>query len=290
MTTRFRPTPTCDLHVGHLWVAWHNWEDAARAGDRFLLIIDDICYNLQNVWQCKWHPHVWAERFAEDLAWAGCPTDETHFSTSNAEAHAEVAAKLGIVRCGLVAHQAFSTRNILSRETSSGPGDAYHEWLTLTRLVDDYTFGVEGFTRGSDLIGERQLYDHLWRRAYTCGMPPRQTYIPVVRREKNPTKEATANNAVSIRELREAGYSAREVIETLRECARLSALDGKADVVIPVGTLETQSKRVMQYRGTMLNLAIDLENHKADPWHDDLRAQLERFVGRMGWEGPEWTY
>jgi glutamyl/glutaminyl-tRNA synthetase len=154
----------------------------------------------------------------------------------------------------------------------------------LTRVVDDYTFGVEGFTRGADLIGERQLYDHLWRRLYPGGMPARQTYIPVVRRSTNPSKEATGNEAVSIRELRAVGYTARELRETLRECARISALAGMADVVLPADVLMTATRKAIRYRGTAINLAANAAVYAEKPWGKDLKQTAEAYVRGMGWE------
>lgn len=285
MTSRFRPTPTCDLHLGHGWVAMHNREDAWRGGDRFLLIIDDICYNLQNVWQSKWQPHVFAARFVEDLEWFGCPVDEVHYSTAQAEAHAWAAEKLGMRPCGREARSSFDGRNVLSRETSAAPVDGYHEWLTLTRLVDDHELGVQCFTRGTDLIGERQLYDYLWRRLYPSGLPPRQTYVPCVRREGADKKESTAVNAASIRALREAGYTAAELRGTLRECAARATAAGLADVVIPDGYLLPGAHKCLRHEGFVTDLRINASQQQAEPWGADVAIQVERVLERLGRSG-----
>ena len=289
MTTRFRPTPTCDLHLGHLWVAWHNWVDAARGGDQFLVIMDDICYNLQNVWQAKWPPHVFAERFAEDFAWAGIPCAAVHYSTTQAEAHAQAAEALGYSRCAMTGYTSFDTRTILSRETHAPPVDAYHEWLTLTRVVDDHECGVQAFTRGADLIGERQLYDHMWRRLYPAGLPPRQTYVPCVRRANSEKKESTGAQAASVRQLRDAGYSAEELLGTLQECARLSTEAGLADVVIPDGVLSLNEHRPLTPQTWAENLRLNARHQALEPWGEDVIVTVERVIGRVqrgGTRGP----
>src|SRR3546814_13858047 len=41
VTTRFAPSPTGNLHVGHIRTALHNWMWARKNGGRFLLRLDD---------------------------------------------------------------------------------------------------------------------------------------------------------------------------------------------------------------------------------------------------------
>ncbi len=42
MRTRFAPSPTGRLHLGHAYAALFAWEEARRAGGQFLLRIDDL--------------------------------------------------------------------------------------------------------------------------------------------------------------------------------------------------------------------------------------------------------
>ncbi len=42
MVTRFAPSPTGWLHLGHAYAAWFAWDAARRAGGRFLLRFEDI--------------------------------------------------------------------------------------------------------------------------------------------------------------------------------------------------------------------------------------------------------
>jgi glutamyl/glutaminyl-tRNA synthetase len=274
VNTRARPTPTGDLHVGHVYVFEPNWRQAKRGGDRFLLIIDDINANLQNVWRSQAYPHVMAARFMEDLAWLGLDPDEVVYSSTHAEAHAVAAEKLGFKRPGLTTADSFDLRFI--RDMPSGDADQYHEWLALTRVVDDHEWGVQGFARGRDLIGERQLYDHLWRRLYPAGDPPRQQYLPVVRRAESPKKESTG--APSVRQLRAAGYTAAEIIGTLKECARLSGLAGLADVVIPAGVLEVGTHGVLEWQAPHIDAAASIKGALGTPQEQHIREQWAKHL------------
>lgn len=63
MTTRFAPSPTGLLHLGHADTALRAWDDAQAAGGLFLLRLEDI-----DTARCR--PHYEEAIFA-DLAWLG---------------------------------------------------------------------------------------------------------------------------------------------------------------------------------------------------------------------------
>ena len=67
MTTRFAPSPTGYLHVGHARAAWIAWQRARRAGGRFLLRIEDIDPS-----RCR---PEFSAAILEDLAWLGIDWD-----------------------------------------------------------------------------------------------------------------------------------------------------------------------------------------------------------------------
>ena len=62
-TTRFAPSPTGRLHLGHALSALTAWDAASNAGGRFLLRIEDI-----DAPRCR--PEYESGIF-EDLAWLG---------------------------------------------------------------------------------------------------------------------------------------------------------------------------------------------------------------------------
>ena len=65
--TRFAPSPTGLLHLGHVHAAWFAWRHAREAGGRFLLRIEDIDRG-----RCR---PAWTEAIQEDLHWLGLHWD-----------------------------------------------------------------------------------------------------------------------------------------------------------------------------------------------------------------------
>lgn len=66
--TRFAPSPTGYLHLGHAASAFHVWDAAHKAGGKVLLRIEDI-----DLGRCK---PVYTDAILEDLAWLGFEWDE----------------------------------------------------------------------------------------------------------------------------------------------------------------------------------------------------------------------
>ena len=62
-TTRFAPSPTGYLHIGHAFSAWHAWSVARSLGGRMILRIEDI-----DTGRCR--PEFDAA-ILDDLAWLG---------------------------------------------------------------------------------------------------------------------------------------------------------------------------------------------------------------------------
>ncbi|HYE00543.1 MAG TPA: tRNA glutamyl-Q(34) synthetase GluQRS, partial [Alphaproteobacteria bacterium] len=67
IVTRFAPSPTGYLHLGHAHSALFGWQAARRAGGRFLLRLEDID-------RSRWRPEF-AAAIPEDLAWLGLDWD-----------------------------------------------------------------------------------------------------------------------------------------------------------------------------------------------------------------------
>ncbi len=66
-TTRFAPSPTGHLHLGHAFSAWCAWRRARAEGGRFLLRLEDI-----DATRCR---PEFAAGLLEDLAWLGLDWD-----------------------------------------------------------------------------------------------------------------------------------------------------------------------------------------------------------------------
>jgi glutamyl-Q tRNA(Asp) synthetase len=67
IVTRFAPSPTGYLHLGHAFSAFNAWRRARRAGGRFLLRLEDI-----DPTRCR---PDYAYAIQEDLAWLGLDWD-----------------------------------------------------------------------------------------------------------------------------------------------------------------------------------------------------------------------
>jgi glutamyl/glutaminyl-tRNA synthetase len=283
MNTRFRPTPYRDLHAGHVWVAWHNWDMAARSGGRFLMIADDIVYDLQHLGVQSWPAEVAVQRFAEDLAWLGMEP-EVHLSSEFADLHRAAEAHLGYKPPLLTGTGNFLGDTILDPDWQrAAAAGQYLPWFVAIRVVDDAALGVNGFVRGADLIGELQLYDDIARRLNLN--PPGQRYVPSVRRAKSTRKESKSSGGVSIRDMREVGYTPKVILDTLRECADRSAKAGLADVVIPDGVLELEPVRGLTWRKPREALKAQAEGQAGMPWGDVATRyckQLAQWAEREG--------
>ncbi len=67
IVTRFAPSPTGYLHLGHAFSAFTAWQRARQAGGRFLLRLEDI-----DPGRCR---PEFSESILEDLAWLGLDWD-----------------------------------------------------------------------------------------------------------------------------------------------------------------------------------------------------------------------
>src|SRR5437870_12834183 len=65
--TRFAPSPTGYVHLGHVRSALEGWRAARRAGGRFLLRLEDI-----DQARCR---DEYAAAILEDLSWLGLRWD-----------------------------------------------------------------------------------------------------------------------------------------------------------------------------------------------------------------------
>lgn len=63
IVTRFAPSPTGALHLGHAFAAWTAWRAAREAGGRFLVRIEDI-----DTTRCK---PAFEAAILDELAWLG---------------------------------------------------------------------------------------------------------------------------------------------------------------------------------------------------------------------------
>ncbi len=108
---RFAPSPTGHLHLGHAYSAIFTWAEAAAAGGRCLLRIEDIDRG-----RCR--PEFEAAIF-EDLAWLGL-TWETPVRRQS-EHMADYRAALDRLAAMDLLYPCFCTRKEIQREIAAAP-------------------------------------------------------------------------------------------------------------------------------------------------------------------------
>jgi len=112
-TTRFAPSPTGMLHLGHAFSALTAFDAARAAGGRFLLRLEDTDFT-----RCR---SEFEAAIVEDLAWLGLTWEEPIWRQSERGAHYRAALQALIER-GLV-YRCFKTR----KEILAGIAHAPHE-------------------------------------------------------------------------------------------------------------------------------------------------------------------
>ena len=117
-TTRFAPSPTGYLHLGHAFSAWTAFTAAREAGGRFILRMEDI-----DTVRCK--PEFDAA-ILEDLAWLGLEWEEP---VRRQSAHfGEFDGVLQRLQARGVVYRCFKTRREILEDIARAPhgvGDVY---------------------------------------------------------------------------------------------------------------------------------------------------------------------
>jgi glutamyl-Q tRNA(Asp) synthetase len=115
IVTRFAPSPTGWLHLGHAYAAWFAHEAARRGAGRFLLRLEDIDMT-------RSRPEYEAA-IHEDLAWLGLEWEEPVRKQS--EHFAEYRAALENLRTAGLLYPCFCTRREIQEEIARA-GQAPH--------------------------------------------------------------------------------------------------------------------------------------------------------------------
>ena len=110
--TRFAPSPTGYLHLGHARSAWEGWHAAREGGGRFLLRLEDI-----DTTRCR---PEFAEAILEDLAWLGLDWDGPVRRQS--EHHEEYRAALDRLEAMGLLYPCFCTRREIRAEIARAGG------------------------------------------------------------------------------------------------------------------------------------------------------------------------
>lgn len=134
IVTRFAPSPTGFLHLGHAFSAFNAWRRARAAGGRFLLRLEDI-----DPGRCR---PEFAEAIQEDLSWLGLDWDgPVRMQSANL---ADYQAALNALAGQGLLYPCFCTRADVAREVAAsaaaphGPDGAPLYPGTCRRLSSSY--------------------------------------------------------------------------------------------------------------------------------------------------------
>jgi glutamyl-Q tRNA(Asp) synthetase len=126
IVTRFAPSPTGRLHLGHAYSAVTGHDRARRAGGRFLLRIEDLD-------QTRSRPEF-VDGIVEDLAWLGLAWAESLFQSERTAAYEAALAPLR--ERGLV-YACFCTRADIAQSLTAPHGDAATSYPGTCRGLPD---------------------------------------------------------------------------------------------------------------------------------------------------------
>lgn len=140
--TRFAPSPTGDLHLGHALAAWVAYDRAVRAGGKFLLRMEDIDFSRVR--------EEYYEKIEEDLQWLGFHWhDEVWRQGERLDVYKNVLEKL--IAMGVL-YPCFCTRAEIAQMAGAPHGDVPHYPQTCLRMSE---------SQRSELIAQNK--PHAWR-------------------------------------------------------------------------------------------------------------------------------
>lgn len=112
ITTRFAPSPTGLLHLGHVHTAIRAHDRARRAGGRFLLRVEDV-----DIVRCR---AEYAQAILDDMTWLGLPWDG--LVRVQSECFAAYGAVLEALRGEGMLYPCFCSRADIARASSAPHG------------------------------------------------------------------------------------------------------------------------------------------------------------------------
>jgi glutamyl-Q tRNA(Asp) synthetase len=140
VVTRFAPSPTGDLHLGHAYSAIYGHDLARERAGRFIVRIEDI-----DGTRCR---DAFVERHLEDLAWLGLRWEEPVVRQSaRMPLYAAALARLEALD---VTYPCFCTRSEIRGEVAAAQGAPQAQ-------APDGTFVYPGTCRGLDPARRRSL-------------------------------------------------------------------------------------------------------------------------------------
>ena len=223
VTTRFAPSPTGWLHLGHAYSAWLNFRQAQDAGGRFVLRIEDIDQTRSRA--------PFMDAIFADLAWLGIAWEAPVRVQS--QHMAEYEALLEKLRLRGLVYRCFKSRKDIDEAMSAphaAPGEAFvGEALSAAEEVAKLAQGAPFAWRLSMDAAARELEERFASLSFA-----EETADGLVRRAANPRafgdvvlgrkESGTSYHLASVHDDHLQGITHVTRGEELREAAELHAL------------------------------------------------------------------
>lgn len=170
--TRFNPTISGPLHIGHLYLALVNATEAHYTGGKFIVRADDT-HDLWNHWIKKDERDLYWKDYQEQL---GLFMDvDVWERASEMLTPREIIGDNPHLEC--LPRQAWGNMQKIEWRVEANMRVFNYDFRdVIEKVIWDYHQKVNLLIRGEDLITEAQLYEHV---TYILGLPAmRQIYLP----------------------------------------------------------------------------------------------------------------
>lgn len=222
--TRFNPTPTGDLHLGHVYLCLVNQYEAQARGARFLVRFDDTQVHWAKWVRSRYYLRLYAERMLEDLEWLGLAPDEVVYQSDIVgEIHRRVKDLYGM-ELPPERNGADYAPVVVGMPMPM----CYTAGLVPEKVMMDFDMRADLLIRGMDLLDEFALYVY-WCERFRIHRVC-HVYLPRLRLADggDPDYYGTVNKTggvLTVRQFRAQGFSPEQIRRKLAE-ACLKDADG----------------------------------------------------------------
>jgi glutamyl/glutaminyl-tRNA synthetase len=210
MITRFNPSVTGALHLGHIYTLLVNERLSHQQGGKCFVRFDDTSQGIQIEMEHKERIEPIIENQTKDIEWLGIEIDGWQLQSDFVSNHADDFIRLRKELTDPYPH----TMPISIRMGANWMPYPYTPYQTAERVVMDHDLGVTHLIRGDDFFLEYSLY-YYFCDTFQFPMPE---YILLPRllncRGDNISK---TNGKYTIAELRGDGYSPKDIIKLIEK-------------------------------------------------------------------------
>ncbi len=176
--TRFCPTPSNYMHLGHFWTWLLNYAFTPTRG-QCILRLEDMTANAV----CHTEPKD-AKRFGDDfieqMTKLGLPPGQVIWQSDRQDAYAEAAKVVPL--SDWRKYQSYEYFFWLSKQEPYNWRSESVYAAVLGRVVDDHDFRIAVCHRGEELACENETYKDMWNQLYGVGFwKPTHIFIPIVK-------------------------------------------------------------------------------------------------------------